>query len=91
MLGTRPEGKYDRLAEPGELWVGDGQPAGWFVIDLVRSNLLPAIRGEMLTRLGRPDRARSKLVQVIELCGNAAERASLQRKVDGLGERLRRP
>ncbi|MHC6219456.1 RNA polymerase sigma factor [Arthrobacter sp. MMS24-S77] len=52
--------------------------------ELSGSHLLPAIRGEMLTRLGRRDEARSALLQAIELCGNAAERAALKRKVDAV-------
>ena len=52
--------------------------------ELAGSHLLPAIRGEMLTRLGRRDEARSALLQAVALCGNSAERAVLERKVDGL-------
>jgi RNA polymerase sigma factor (sigma-70 family) len=52
--------------------------------ELVGSHLLPAIRGEMLTRLGRRVEAQSALRQAIELCGNAVERAALERKLDGL-------
>lgn len=52
--------------------------------ELTGSHLLPAIRGEMLTRLGRRDEARSALLRAVELCGNAAERAALERKVDGV-------
>lgn len=52
--------------------------------ELAGSHLLPAVRGEMLTRLGRRDDARSALLQAVALCGNAAERAVLQRKVDDL-------
>ncbi|MCO4252394.1 RNA polymerase sigma factor [Pseudarthrobacter raffinosi] len=52
--------------------------------ELAGSHLLPAVRGEMLTRLGRCDDARSALLQAMALCGNAAERAVLQRKVDEL-------
>ena len=50
--------------------------------ELTGSHLLPAVRGEMLTRLGRRDEARSALLHAVELCGNAAERAALERKVD---------
>ena len=49
--------------------------------ELANSHLLPAVRGEMLTRLGRRDEARSALQQAAQLCGNAAERAVLERKV----------
>ncbi|MFF2297577.1 RNA polymerase sigma factor [Arthrobacter sp. NPDC058127] len=52
--------------------------------ELTGSHLLPAVRGEMLTRLGRRDEARSALLQALELCGNAAERAALKRKIDGV-------
>ncbi|WP_332761325.1 RNA polymerase sigma factor [Pseudarthrobacter sp.] len=52
--------------------------------ELAGSHLLPAVRGEMLTRLGRRGDARSALLQAVALCGNAAERAVLQRKVDEL-------
>jgi predicted RNA polymerase sigma factor len=52
--------------------------------ELADSHLLPAVRGEMLTRLGRRNDARSALLQAVALCGNAAERAVLERKVDGL-------
>ncbi|WP_374211225.1 hypothetical protein [Pseudarthrobacter cellobiosi] len=52
--------------------------------ELAGSHLLPAVRGELLTRLGRHDDARSALLPALALCGNAAERAVLQRKVDEL-------
>jgi predicted RNA polymerase sigma factor len=59
----------DALASRGEL---DG------------SHLLPAVRGEMLTRLGRREEAKSALQQAASLCANAAERAALERKIDEL-------
>jgi len=52
--------------------------------ELAGTHLLPAVRGEMLTRLGRRDDARSALLQALALCGNAAERAVLERKVGEL-------
>ena len=50
--------------------------------ELTGSHLLPAVRGELLTRLGRRDEARAALLQAVERCGNAAERTALERKVD---------
>lgn len=50
--------------------------------ELTGSHLLPAIRGEMLTRLGRRDEARAALLRAVELCGNTVERAALERKAD---------
>ncbi|TNC34601.1 RNA polymerase subunit sigma-24, partial [Mumia zhuanghuii] len=53
--------------------------------DLATSHLLPAVRAEMLARLGRHDEARAEYVRAIERCGNAAERAVLEDKADALG------
>jgi RNA polymerase sigma factor (sigma-70 family) len=52
---------------------------------LAGSHLLPSVRGELLTRLGRTDEARSELTRAASLCGNARERAVLERKLDALG------
>ena len=57
--------------------VAGGQLAG--------SHLLPSVRGELLTRLGRTEEARSELERAVELCGNARERAVLERKIRDLG------
>jgi RNA polymerase sigma factor (sigma-70 family) len=51
---------------------------------LADSHLLPSVRGELLTRLGRREEARAELERAIERCGNARERAVLQRKVRAL-------
>ncbi|WP_433290605.1 RNA polymerase sigma factor [Pseudonocardia sp. CA-142604] len=48
------------------------------------SHLLPAVRGELLTRLGRPVEAREALGLAVERCGNARERELLERKRDAL-------
>jgi RNA polymerase sigma factor (sigma-70 family) len=48
---------------------------------LAGSHLLPSVRGELLTQLGRLDEARVELEQAIRLCGNARERAVLERKL----------
>ena len=45
------------------------------------SHLLPSVRGELLTRLGRTAEARSELARAVRLCGNARERAVLERKL----------
>jgi RNA polymerase sigma factor (sigma-70 family) len=51
---------------------------------LSNSHLLPSVRGELLTRLGRTDEARADLELAVRLCGNARERAVLERKLAGL-------
>ncbi|WP_433191839.1 RNA polymerase sigma factor [Nocardia sp. CA-107356] len=52
---------------------------------LSNSHLLSSVRGELLTRLGRTDEARTELERAAELCGNERERAVLRRKLDELG------
>lgn len=49
------------------------------------SYLLPSVRGELLTRLGRTAEARTELERAARLCGNARERSVLLRKAAGLG------
>jgi RNA polymerase sigma factor (sigma-70 family) len=49
------------------------------------SHLLPSVRGELLTRLGRTDEARTELELAVRLCGNERERAVLERKLSDLG------
>ncbi|SDW74732.1 RNA polymerase sigma factor, sigma-70 family [Amycolatopsis xylanica] len=52
---------------------------------LPNTHLLPTVRGELLTRLGRADEARVELEAAMRLCGNERERAVLRRKLDDLG------
>ena len=51
---------------------------------LAGSHLLPSVRGELLTRLGRTEEARSELTEAVRLCTNARERAVLERKLRGI-------
>ncbi|RJL32916.1 sigma-70 family RNA polymerase sigma factor [Bailinhaonella thermotolerans] len=52
---------------------------------LADSHLLPSVRGELLTRLGRPAEARPELARAVRLCANERERALLERKLHALG------
>ncbi|NGN84108.1 RNA polymerase sigma factor [Arthrobacter silviterrae] len=72
--------------------MASGPEAGLGVLDaidargwLAETHLLPSIRGELLLRLGRIGEARAELSRAIGLCGNDAERAVLQDKLDGVG------
>ena len=49
------------------------------------SYLLPSVRGELLTRLGRTDEARAELELAARLCRNLRERSVLLRKAADLG------
>ena len=48
------------------------------------SHLLPSVRGELLTRLGRTAEARAELELAARLCGNVRERSVLLRKAAAL-------
>lgn len=52
---------------------------------LAHSHLLPGVRGELLSRLGRREEARAELALAAGRCGNERERALLERKIDALG------
>ena len=54
--------------------------------ELAGSHLLPAVRGELLARLGRSAEAAVEYGHAAELCGNAAERAVLEGKAAVAGE-----
>lgn len=45
---------------------------------------LPAVRGELLARMGRRAEARTEFETAIRLCGNASERRLLERRLAGL-------
>lgn len=49
------------------------------------SHLIPSVRGELLSRLGRRDEARAELRAAAALTRNAREAALLRRKADALG------
>jgi RNA polymerase sigma factor (sigma-70 family) len=51
---------------------------------LAESHLLPSVRGELLSRLGKPDDARRELEHAVRLCGNERERGLLQHKLAAL-------
>ena len=50
---------------------------------LAGSHLLPSVRGELLTRLGRAAEAREELLRAARLATNARERELLERKAAG--------
>jgi predicted RNA polymerase sigma factor len=52
---------------------------------LARYHLLPAVRGDLLAKLGRSDEARAEFERAAFLTGNARERAVLLGRAAGLG------
>ena len=63
----------------------DGPLAGLALLDGLElaGHRLPAVRGQLLLRLGRDEEARAELLRAIEACGNEAERAGLGRLLTG--------
>ncbi|HEX9043107.1 MAG TPA: DUF6596 domain-containing protein [Trebonia sp.] len=49
------------------------------------SHLLPSVRGELLSRLGRTGEARAELSAALRLCGNEREQDVLRRRLADLG------
>ena len=62
----------------------DGPLAGLALLDGLDlpGHRLPAVRGELLRRAGREQEARAALARALELCGNDAERAHLEERMD---------
>jgi predicted RNA polymerase sigma factor len=66
-----------------------GPAAGLEIVDGLREHralrdyhLLPSVRGELLTSLGRADEARAEYARAAELATNEQERALLRRRAD---------
>ena len=74
--------------------MADGPAAALPIVDglvsagaLSGSHLLPTVRGELLTRLGRTDEARAELETAVRLCSSEPERRVLERKLEALTPR----
>jgi predicted RNA polymerase sigma factor len=64
----------------------DGPLAGLRALDGLElpGHRLPGVRGELLSRVGRTDEARSELARAVELCDNEPERAHLAERLAAL-------
>ncbi|MFC7496515.1 MULTISPECIES: RNA polymerase sigma factor [unclassified Nocardioides] len=72
--------------------MADGPAAALPLVDalvadgsLASTHLLATVRGELLSRMGRADEARSELTAALSLCRNDGERRVLERKLAALG------
>nr|WP_306439304.1 DUF6596 domain-containing protein [Nocardioides antri] len=76
-----------RLARAIAVAEANGPEAGLAALEGValRGHRLPAARAELLARTGDPEAARASYDAAIALCGNAAERAHLERRRALLG------
>jgi RNA polymerase sigma-70 factor (ECF subfamily) len=63
----------------------DGPQAGLALLEGLElpGHRLPAVRGQLLLRLGRDDEAYAELHRALDACGNEAERTSLRRLLSG--------
>lgn len=76
-----PTGQNVRSTGPARKNVRSTEPAP---DQLSASHLLPTVRGELLTRLGRTTEARAELERAAHLCTNERERSVLLRKAAAL-------
>jgi len=81
-----------RLNRAVAISMARGPAAGLAAVDalagddrLAGSHLLPTVRGELLTRLGRTEQAREQLRLAAARCTNDRERVVLERKLADLG------
>jgi len=72
--------------------MAEGPGAGLAIVDRLRGekalagyHLLPAVRADFLTKLGRREEARAELERAIELTRNESERALMRARVEALG------
>ena len=90
-LGRLAPSPFVELARAVAVAMASGPADGLALVDaigsrgeLAGSHQLPAVRGEMLVRLGRREEAQAALRQAAQLCANAAEREVLDRKIQDL-------
>lgn len=95
-LGRRSPSPVIELNRAVAVAMASGPAAGLDIVDAIkgrgeleRSHLVPTVRGELLTRLGRLKEARDALLEALNLCANAAERVALERKIADLADQLR--
>ncbi|GLW89604.1 RNA polymerase sigma factor [Actinokineospora globicatena] len=89
-LGTLAPSPVVDLNRAVAVSMASGPAAALSIVDtltdaLPHSHLVPSIRGELLSRLGRTTEARTEFTRAIPLCTNTREQAVLQAKHDRLG------
>jgi RNA polymerase sigma-70 factor (ECF subfamily) len=82
-LADSPVVRLNRAVAVSE---ADGPLAGLRALDGIElpGHRLPAIRGELLARVGRTAEARTDLARAVELCDNDPERTHLSERLAGL-------
>ena len=90
-LGRLAPSRVVELNHAVAVAMASGPAAGLELVDAISANgrlgashLLPAVRGELLSRLGRREEAHSALQEAAAMCGNSAERAALEAKIRAL-------
>ncbi|SES49256.1 RNA polymerase sigma factor, sigma-70 family [Actinokineospora terrae] len=89
-LGTLAPSPVVDLNRAVAVSMAEGPAAALPIVDslvdaLPHSHLIPSVRGELLTRLGRTAEARAEFERAIPLCANTQEQTVLRAKLDKLG------
>lgn len=89
LLAARTGSPVVELNRAVAVSMADGPHAALAIVDaladepaLRRYHLLPAVRGDLLAKLGRPAEARAEFLRAAELTGNDQERALLRSRAD---------
>ncbi|WP_203708794.1 RNA polymerase sigma factor [Asanoa iriomotensis] len=89
LLAPLAESAVVELNRAVAVGMADGPAAGLALVDAIVAegllptyHLLPAVRGDLLAKLGRPDEARAEFTRAASLTHNARERALLEARAN---------
>ncbi|WP_310205665.1 RNA polymerase sigma factor [Paenarthrobacter nitroguajacolicus] len=96
-LGRLTPSPFIELNRAVAVAMASGPAAGLELVDALTtrgemngSRLLPTVRGELLSRLGRFGAAKAAFAEALDLCSNTAERMALERKMADLARKQQR-
>ncbi|MFC8840593.1 RNA polymerase sigma factor [Streptomyces griseoincarnatus] len=92
LLAARTPSPVVELNRAVAVSMADGPEAALALVDALSTepalrdyHLLPSVRGDLLSRLGRTKEAREEFTRAADLAGNAREREMLRRRAEGAG------
>ncbi|MFF9660793.1 RNA polymerase sigma factor [Streptomyces althioticus] len=92
LLAARTPSPVVELNRAVAVSMADGPEAALPLVDALSTepalrdyHLLPSVRGDLLSRLGRTEEAREEFIRAADLAGNAREREMLRRRAERAG------